>query len=227
MVATGRHVIDVRGIRQTLGFDCDLITANGALVLAADDRLLFHRTLTPEIADDLLVVTRGRQTYDANVYMQNGWYVEREMPEWLEFHKESGFVYTLADFSKLDRSDIHKICFTGNHEALIDLEHELLERYPRETSIVFSTPECLEVMAENVNKGTAAREILAVDGLGIDDAIAFGDGMNDFELLSMAAKGFLMENATARLKEALPDNPVAPNCDDDGVARCLVEIFDL
>ena len=32
IVATGRHIIDVQGIRQRMGFECDLITSNGALV---------------------------------------------------------------------------------------------------------------------------------------------------------------------------------------------------
>ena len=40
VVATGRHIVDVQGIRQTMGFECDLITSNGALVSAADDSLL-------------------------------------------------------------------------------------------------------------------------------------------------------------------------------------------
>ena len=42
IVATGRHIIDVQGIRQTMGFECELITSNGALVSAADDSLLFQ-----------------------------------------------------------------------------------------------------------------------------------------------------------------------------------------
>ncbi|MFT3849794.1 MAG: HAD hydrolase family protein [Propionivibrio sp.] len=61
----------------------------------------------------------------------------------------------------------------------------------------------------------------------MDDAIAFGDGMNDFEMLSMAAKGFVMDNATERLKRALPAHPIAGHCDEDGVARRLIELFGL
>ena len=82
-------------------------------------------------------------------------------------------------------------------------------------------------MAPNVNKGNSAKEALAAFGLDIDDAIAFGDGMNDYEMLTMAARGFVMDNATERLKRALPAHPVAAHCDDDGVARQLIEIFGL
>jgi len=227
IVATGRHILDVRGMRQTLGFDCDLITANGALVSAADDSVLFHHTLLPEVVEELIRITQGRLSLHVNVYMRAGWFVAREMPQLLEFHKDSGFTYRVTDLSRLDMTAIHKFFFAGKHEILVDLEKELLERFPRQANVVFSRLESLEVMAFDVNKGSAARETLTSNCLGLDDAISFGDGMNDCEMLAMTAKGFLMGNATERLKRALPDNPIIGSCDEDGVAQKLIEIFGL
>ena len=40
------------------------------------------------------------------------------------------------------------------------------------------------------------------------DAIAFGDGMNDKEMLQMAGKGCIMENAHQTLKDLLPNMEV-------------------
>jgi Cof subfamily protein (haloacid dehalogenase superfamily) len=227
IVATGRHIIDVQGIRQTLGIECELITSNGALVSAADDSLLFQYTVAQEVAEDLISITQDCSSFDTNIYTRESWYIAREIPELLKFHQESGFLYTVADLSRLDKTGIHKFCFTGEHKALLDLERELLERYRSEASVVFSRENCLEVMAANVNKGHSAQEALSVFGLSINDAVAFGDGMNDYELLSMAAKGFLMSNATERLRRALPNHSVTGNCDEDGVAHRLVEIFGL
>ena len=51
--------------------------------------------------------------------------------------------------------------------------------------------------------------------------------MNDYEMLTMAAQGFVMSNATPRLIHALPNHPRARHCDDDGVANQLAEIFAL
>ena len=227
IVATGRHIIDVQGIRQTMGFECDLITSNGALASAADDSLLFQYTVAPDIAEDLIRFSDGKTDYDTNIYKRDGWYLGREIPELLEFHKDSGFLYTVTDLARMDMSGIHKFCFTGEHAALRELERELLERHPEQASVVFSREDCLEVMPANVNKGNSAREALAAFGLDIKDAVAFGDGMNDFEMLSMTAKGFVMSNATSQLKNALPEHPVAEHCDEDGVARRLTEIFGL
>lgn len=227
VVATGRHIIDARGISRTLGFDCDLITANGALVSTADEHVLFHHTLAATVADDMLRLTRGRSAYDANVFMRDGWYVNRDMPEVLQFYQESGFAYTVTDLLQLDMSDIHKICFTGDPAALSDLKREFATRYPQQASVVFSANDCLDVTTSNVNKGNAAHEMLALFGLGVETALAFGDSMNDYELLDMAGTGYLMGNAATRLRQALPDHPLAEHCDDDGVARRLIAVFGL
>jgi Cof subfamily protein (haloacid dehalogenase superfamily) len=227
VVATGRHIIDVQGIRQTMGFSCDLITSNGALVSAADDSVLFEYTLAPELAEDLIRLTEGHASYDANVYTVDGWYLAREIPELLCFHKDSGFLYTVMDLSRLDMTTINKFCFTGDHGALLDLERQLIERHPGQASVVFSRDDCLEVMAANVNKGNSAQQALASHGLSIDEAVAFGDGMNDFEMLTMAARGYVMSNATERLRKSLPLHPLAATCDEDGVAQRLIEIFEL
>ena len=42
-------------------------------------------------------------------------------------------------------------------------------------------------------------------GYTLSDCIAFGDGMNDAEMLSMAGKGCIMANAHQRLKDLHPN----------------------
>jgi len=58
-------------------------------------------------------------------------------------------------------------------------------------------------------------------GYSLSACIAFGDGMNDLEMLSMSGKGCLMENAFPRLKSALPDSEVIGSNADDAVAHYL------
>jgi phosphoserine phosphatase len=60
----------------------------------------------------------------------------------------------------------------------------------------------------------------------IDDAfLAFGDGMNDLEMLESVGKGFVMGNANPKLKAALPNHDVIGSVDKDAVALKLIEIF--
>ncbi|MFA1821930.1 HAD family hydrolase [Virgibacillus oceani] len=52
-----------------------------------------------------------------------------------------------------------------------------------------------DIIRKNVNKGIAVGHILKQLGIGKDQAIAFGDGMNDKEMLGAVGEGFAMENA--------------------------------
>lgn len=228
IVASGRHITDMRGIRKAMRIDCGLIASNGAIVVDSENRVLFQHTLSPELAKDMILSTQYRHPdCSVNVYTDDGWYVQRAMPEWLEFHRASGFTYSVRELSSLGMENIHKLYFTGEHETLRNLEHDLLEHYAGKANAVFSRLDTLEVMAVNVNKGAAVKETLGIAGLTLEDAVAFGDGMNDFELLSMVGKGFVMDNATDHLKNALPGHLRAESCDKDGVARKLIDLFGL
>jgi hydroxymethylpyrimidine pyrophosphatase-like HAD family hydrolase len=61
----------------------------------------------------------------------------------------------------------------------------------------------------------------------MSEAIAFGDGMNDFEMLTMVGRGIVMGNAHDRLKMALPEYEQTLTSDEDGVAVYLEKLFEL
>ncbi|ASN04627.1 HAD family hydrolase [Virgibacillus necropolis] len=54
---------------------------------------------------------------------------------------------------------------------------------------------CYDVIRKNVNKGEAIKTVLKKLNRKKEDAIAFGDGMNDKEMLETVGEGFAMGNA--------------------------------
>ena len=62
-------------------------------------------------------------------------------------------------------------------------------------------------------------------GYSLENAIAFGDGMNDKEMLIMAGKGYIMRNAHQRLKDLLPELEVIGSNAEDAVPRTLRQLF--
>jgi Cof subfamily protein (haloacid dehalogenase superfamily) len=228
ILASGRHLQDMRGIRESLKLDCELISANGALVTDADGQILSQATLHPQLADELLALApQGRGAFDVNVYRADGWHIPEDRPEWARVHHESGFSYTLTPLHEMSRHDVHKIFFTGETAALDALEQSFAERYADQAYVVRTADDCLEVMAPGVNKGIAAQAMLAALGLRAEETVAFGDSMNDLELLSVVGRGVLMGNARPQLQDLLPEHPRAHPCGDDGVARHLIDLFAL
>ena len=58
-------------------------------------------------------------------------------------------------------------------------------------------------------------------GYQLKGCIAFGDGMNDLEMLSMAGKGLVMGTAHHKVKLALLNIEVIGNCDAEAVAHYI------
>ncbi len=81
--------------------------------------------------------------------------------------------------------------------------------------------------AGGVSKGHALESVARRLGYSLQDCIAFGDGMNDKEMLSMAGKGCIMENGQQRLKDLLPELTVIGNNGQDAVPRYLRQLYDV
>jgi hydroxymethylpyrimidine pyrophosphatase-like HAD family hydrolase len=62
-------------------------------------------------------------------------------------------------------------------------------------------------------------------GYDLKACIAFGDGMNDAEMLSMAGKGCIMANAHQRLKDLYPELQVIGDNAEDAVPRYLRKLY--
>lgn len=121
---------------------------------------------------------------------------------------------------------ISKVFFTCvNHEELLPLEQAINARWGDRVNVSFSTLTCLEVMAGGVSKGHALEAVAKRLGFDLKDCIAFGDGMNDAEMLSMAGKGCIMQNAHQRLKDLHPELEVIGTNGDNAVPKYLRKLF--
>jgi hydroxymethylpyrimidine pyrophosphatase-like HAD family hydrolase len=63
--------------------------------------------------------------------------------------------------------------------------------------------------------------------ISLEDVVAFGDGLNDIEMLDIVGEGFIMENGSETLKKKLPHLEVVGKNSEDGVAKKLAEIFNI
>ena len=77
-------------------------------------------------------------------------------------------------------------------------------------------PGSVELTPPGVHKGSGVVHLCERVGVERDDVVAFGDGLNDHEMLTWAGLGVAMGNADAETKR-IADEVTASN-DDDGVA---------
>lgn len=224
--ATGRHHVDVGQIRDKLGIKAWMITSNGARVHDSDDQLVFTRNLDRDIAAGLFALTCDTPDIVTNIYRDDGWFMNRHRPDEMRFFKEAVFHYSLFEPGLPQAEGISKVFFTcGSHETLLLLEQAINARWGDRVNASFSTLTCLEIMAGGVSKGHALATVADALGYSLQDCIAFGDGMNDAEMLAMAGKGCIMATAHQRLKDRHPQLEVIGSSADNAVPRYLRKLF--
>lgn len=224
--ATGRHHVDVAQIRDGLGINAYMITSNGARVHNTHGDLIFSQDLEPEIAYDLALMVFDHPEIETNIYAGDYWYVNKEMPGACEFFRESDFGYELYCKTGFPTTNVCKVFFTSeDHELLLKLENEINQLWGDKVNVSFSLRNCLEVMAGGVSKGEALERVAELMQHSAKDAIAFGDGMNDKEMLQMAGKGCIMENAHQTLKDLLPNMEVIGTNADEAVPHYLRKLY--
>nr|ACS87872.1 haloacid dehalogenase-like hydrolase-like protein [Angomonas deanei] len=153
-------------------------------------------------------------------------------------YKESKFVFRVVpDIEQtypVDHvNEVFFLCY--NPERCARAEQEVTEHMKKFVDVIGapeaavrvapSTTYCLDVVPANVSKASALQQVINDLNLTWEDCIAFGDGLNDVEMLSSVGKGCVMGNANPRLKAKLPHLEVVGLNDDDGVARKLCEVF--
>lgn len=224
--ATGRHHIDVGQLRDNLGIKAHMITSNGARVHNADGELVFARDLPEDVAGALYELVFDSPDIVTNVYRGNEWHLNRQRPEDMQYFKETIFNCNLYRPDRLRTDAVSKVFFTGDsHDKLLTLEEIINRQWGGRVNVSFSTLNCLEVMAGGVSKGHALEAVASDMGYRLKNCLAFGDGMNDAEMLSMAGKGCIMGNAHQRLKNKLPMLEVIGTNGEDAVPHYLQRLL--
>jgi len=117
--------------------------------------------------------------------------------------------------------EVTKVMFCADHESLCDLRDQLYAELGDSATLCFSAADCLEVLPLGANKGAALDMLSSHLGIKMEDCMAFGDAMNDREMLSSVGRGLVMGNAMPQLKSDLSHLPVIGHCAEQAVAQYL------
>ena len=231
--ATGRIYRGIPEGLKSLPFIRYYILSNGAAVYdAAEDRLLYRGDVPLELAlrcydylDTLPVL------YDC-YQNERGW-MSRSMLEAAPpyFVKEPhilellyGLRVPVDDLKETLRQrgePLQKMqCFfLPEDEALRQRQMEEIPRRFPELVATTSVSNNVEINSVNAGKGKALSALCRALGFSAAEAVAFGDGSNDREMLLAAGLGVAMGNAMESVKAAA-DEVTASN-DDCGVAKTI------
>ena len=224
VIATGRHYIEAKKIQDDLGDPIYLITSNGARVHNKEGEIILKQNLPTDIATAIC-----EQDFDPsvqiNLFTDQQWYANFSIQELVGMTIDTAFYCQAVDLNTIDKSNAIKIFFWGERDKLDVIYQQLQQQFAGRVNLTFSLDKCLEVMEATTNKGAAVEAVLKTMNLNAQQSIAFGDGMNDVEMLRGAGKAVLMANAQKDLIKALPDAEITTSSKEHGVAVKLNAIL--
>ncbi|MGQ7248213.1 Cof-type HAD-IIB family hydrolase [Halomonas sp. V046] len=225
-LASGRHHLDMLPFCERLGGDVHLISSNGAWTFDPAGQRRQARYLAPALARALIDLPRPPQVR-LNLYRDNAWLIDDHAPGLLDLHDATGFAYQVQASPEMNEEGVGKALYIGMPDDLALIEAEARELAGEQLHITYSMAHSLEIMAAGVNKGTAVSELLDYLGLPATRCLAFGDNLNDREMLALAGEAQVMANAHPSLAQDLPESRVIGHHRDAAVALWLRERFAL
>jgi len=221
--ATGRVRRSIQPWIEELEPNAPLILLNGGMVwdAASGHALLEHRLPRADARAALEVV--AELGVHANLYLGEQVAIARpsetsrrsEVKDGVP-HAKVGDLLVHLDGQPNDPFKILCIDETGGIEALAE---RLRPALTGGSVLVHSEPTYLEVLPPGVSKGAALSVVLEHTGAQASEVVAFGDGLNDIELLEASGMGVAMANAHPRVRDCA-DVVIGPN-DSDAIATFL------
>ena len=216
------------------------ITINGAQVY---DRETDTAIVKDEIPLDMaLGVMELLDRYDViyDCYRANwGWMTAALQDKAADYATNEHYLRMVREFRKpvpelkahlratASEGDVQKVMlFAKNRErstaidCLRRLSDESAANFP-EIKATASTWNNIELNIKTAHKGNALKRFAEHLGFGLENCMAFGDGMNDFTMVEAAGLGIAMANAEPEVKRVA--KWIAPSNDEDGVAAGLVK----
>ncbi len=227
---TGRFFGMMPEAIRALPFVRYAITVNGAQVYdRKTDAALARAEIPLATAVAAMEVLDGFDCiYDC--YQENwGWMTDAMQRKAAEYAPDAHYLRMIREFRRpvpelkahlaAKGADVQKVmCFARDAADLPAIQGALAARFP-ELVLTQSTPNNVEINHALAHKGEALRRLCDALGFGIENAMSFGDGLNDLTMVRDAGFGVAMANAAPEVLAAAKF--VAPSNDEDGVAVAI------
>ncbi len=223
-LATGRTFKSALPYIQKLGVELPVIVCNGAAIVhPVSGEILYQKRLPEEPA--LILLQRAREAgLECLLYtdpLSSCPCVSQLTPILAEFILLEGLhCVELNDLAVVVHGgQSMKIQIVGQESRLIELQSLGLKQF-HEIDLLLTQSDYLEAMPAGVSKGTALQKISEYIEVPLSQMVAFGDSVNDEELIALAGFGVAMADAPDQVQKAAKATA-------SGVAAVLTEIFGL
>ncbi|MEW9676235.1 HAD family hydrolase [Lentibacillus sp. L22] len=196
-LATGRPIHELSELADELGIT-SFIGYNGAHAIYKNQSII-DEPMNPDTIATFLQIASDRGQELVLYTSEKNYYTALDTPEVNQFietfqmHKNERFTSEImnrvlgATIINMNPADVIHYEFDANiHLSQVNIT---------------GVEHCYDIIRKTVNKGEAVKRVLKRLDIPKESAIAFGDGMNDKEMLQTVGEGFAMGNASPALSQ--------------------------
>lgn len=223
--ASGRQYATLERLFSAASTGMPFIAENGTFVVLDGEEISSNVISEDVVADIILrlraLVAAGELDAGVVVCGKRSAYIERTdeqfraetdqyyarlsvIPDLLD-HGDEVLKVAIFDFGGAKGTATRLADFAGTHQVVVSGKH------------------WVDVMNQGVNKGTALAALQSALGITPDQTVAFGDYLNDLEMLEQASWSFAMANAHPTLISRA--RYVAPPSSEGGVLQVLDQLL--
>lgn len=201
VVASGRPWTSVEQAFEPVKKKIFYVANNGAYV-GCHGRCLYAYAMEPELVHRIIRKIRMNPELEIVYAGVNGDYLETRdegLCDWLT----NGYKFNVRrvnDLLELDEPCVKVSIY--KKEGIEKAAGDVYKTFKDEAQISCAGDMWMDCMARDVNKGRAVRTIQESLGISREETMAFGDQLNDLEMLDQAYYSFAVANAREEVRKA-------------------------
>lgn len=213
-------------IQEMIGNHAPMVCYSGGLIRSAKGESLYSCLMELGQAVEIKkLLDRDFPAVCCNTYGYGSWVVDDDKNPWVRQEEQiTGLKARKGDLRTCfqEMGGIHKFLLMGEPEEMIRVGDRLRRDYPGLT-VAASTPNYLEVMNGKVSKSAGVQFLCEKHQITTEEAIAFGDGHNDMDMLRAVKNSYAMANAPEEVQKSAAH--VTLDNDHEGLLTALLENF--
>lgn len=228
VVASGRQYYNIYNVFKQHGLDKDVsfLAENGTIVFDKG-KLIFADKLDDNLVKSAVELARKTPNVYPVLCGVNSAYIEDDEPKIIsEITKYFDRCSLLPNIIQCLQNDtITKIALLNTTKNAETYVYPIFKHFENHAQVLVSGLEWVDLINKGVNKGSSVEMIGNLYNSSFEQRMAFGDYLNDVDLLKACKYSFAVENAHENLKKVA--YKICPSNDQDGVAKTLIKWFDL
>lgn len=233
-LCTGRSLAEISDGYFKFGFN-GYVCAAGSYV-KVDDKVIFDKSIKEHTIDNLIYYSDKlnlRYTLEGEEYAyyhDRGYEFYKKKIEEYRNAPDRNALYPLDEYYLpmnrakpareyfKNRTKISKlVLYAKNQQDYVELE-----KYIDKDFYLIKYDHYAELIMKGINKFVGIEKVMEYFGADLEDTVAIGDSMNDYDMIKNAHIGIAMGNSPDRLKEAA--DFVTDHVDNGGLYKALKEL---